>query len=193
MDSFTVAILGAYGVGKTALALRFALNSHNGELQLRPIYRRVQPTVREYRRKVMVDGRRCEVHIIQIWGDGKLDGRAGLCIERAHGFLLVYSISSRATFNQVEGFRQMVVRAKGSIPPMIVVGNKLDEEREITVEEAGELAARFGCPLAETSTLTAENVNRVFVDLARMLRNTAGGPEPVDRKNKHKGTSCVIV
>ncbi|KAJ7027318.1 P-loop containing nucleoside triphosphate hydrolase protein [Mycena alexandri] len=187
MDSFTVAILGAYGVGKTALALRFALNSHND------VYSPPYANIEEFCTKVMVAGRRCEVHIIQIWGDDTSARMRDLSIQRAHGFLLVYSISSRATFNQLEGFRQMVVRAKGSIPPMIVVGNKLDEEREITVEEAGELAARFGCPLVETSALTAENVNRVFVDLARMLRSTAGGPEPVDRKNKHKGTSCVIV
>ena len=53
------------------------------------------------------------------------------------GFLLVYSITSQQSFEEIKTFQQQILRVKDKdYFPMIVVGNKcdLDGEREVSVE-----------------------------------------------------------
>ena len=55
------------------------------------------------------------------------------------GFLLVYSITSQQSFEEIKTFQQQILRVKDKdYFPMIVVGNKcdLDGEREVSVEGA---------------------------------------------------------
>ena len=51
------------------------------------------------------------------------------------GFLLVYSINSRQSFEEITTFQQQILRVKDKdYFPMVVVGNKcdLENEREVT-------------------------------------------------------------
>jgi GTPase KRas protein len=97
-------------------------------------------------------------------------------IQKSHsegqGFVLVYSIASRATFERLEIFRQNMVRVKRQAPIFVLVGNKCDKtyEREVSREEGAALARQFGCEFLETSAKTAANVERLFSDLVRLLR-----------------------
>lgn len=53
------------------------------------------------------------------------------------GFLLVYSITSRESFEEIRTFQQQILRVKDKDAfPMVVVGNKLDlaHERRVSVE-----------------------------------------------------------
>jgi hypothetical protein len=63
-------------------------------------------------------------------------------------FLLIYSVTSRATFERLEEFRQRALRGKHpTTPPMIVVGTKCDcteAEREVFEAEGAEFAANIG-------------------------------------------------
>ena len=58
------------------------------------------------------------------------------------GFILVYSIASRATFERLEVFRQLMLRVKRNRPIFVLVGNKCDKtyEREVSREEGAALA-----------------------------------------------------
>ncbi|KAJ6538113.1 P-loop containing nucleoside triphosphate hydrolase protein, partial [Mycena capillaripes] len=113
---------------------------------------------------------------------------------RSHGFMLVYAVSSRETFECLDEYRHHIVRVKGSVPPMIVVRNKWDmseNEREVSEAEGAELGARFGCPFVEASAKTSHNVERVFVDLVRQLRRAQGGaPEATWWRRTKK---CIIM
>lgn len=58
------------------------------------------------------------------------------------GFLLVYSITSQQSFEEIKTFQQQILRVKDKdYFPMIVVGNKcdLDGEREVSTEGASAL------------------------------------------------------
>ena len=53
------------------------------------------------------------------------------------GFLLVYSITSRQSFEEIMTFQQQILRVKDKdYFPIIVVGNKcdLESERQVTVQ-----------------------------------------------------------
>lgn len=90
------------------------------------------------------------------------------------GFILVYSIASRATFERLDVFRQAMLKVKRQKPVFMLVGNKCDKqyEREVSREEGAALARSFGCEFLETSAKTPTNVERLFVELVRLLRQT---------------------
>jgi GTPase SAR1 family protein len=64
------------------------------------------------------------------------------------GFLLVYSITSRQSFEEIQTFQQQILRVKDKdYFPIIVVGNKCDLEGERQVSKQGEhitIESRFG-------------------------------------------------
>jgi GTPase KRas protein len=115
------------------------------------------------------------------------------------GFILVYSIASRATFDRLDVFRQSMLRVKRQKPIFMLVGNKADKqlEREVTREEGMQLAKEFGCEFLETSAKTALNVERLFTNLVRNLRSTKlaeQGATVLPRKESRRvGTKCIIM
>jgi GTPase KRas protein len=89
------------------------------------------------------------------------------------GFLLVYSITSRQSFEEIMTFQQQILRVKDKdYFPIIVVGNKCDLERErvVTEQEGEALARQFGCKFIETSAKSRINVENAFYDLVREIR-----------------------
>ena len=54
------------------------------------------------------------------------------------GFLLIYSITSRQSFEEIMTFQQQILRVKDKdYFPIIVVGNKCDLEKERVVSSEG--------------------------------------------------------
>lgn len=74
-----------------------------------------------------------------------------------------------------------MLRVKQKTPIFILVGNKCDrsQEREVSKDEGIALARSFGCSFMETSAKTAHNVELLFANLVRALRNTQQGDTPV--------------
>ena len=90
-------------------------------------------------------------------------------------------------------------RAKRGNPIFMLVGNKCDKthEREVTREEGVALARQFGCKFLETSAKTAQNVEPLFMNLVRHLRQTRNIdwttlPPPASAKQE-KTSKCVIM
>lgn len=95
------------------------------------------------------------------------------------GFLIVYSVASRSSFEAVTNFRDQVLRVKDEDHyPMIILGNKcdLENEREVPVAEGRELAKQLGVPFLETSAKARINVEEAFYEVVREIRKfNAGG------------------
>ncbi|KAF9785971.1 ras protein [Thelephora terrestris] len=172
MDSWRVAVLGDGGVGKTALAVQFTLNC---------FVETYDPTIEDaYRKQLVVDNKMCFVEVIDTAGQEEYATLRDQWVREGQGFILVYSIASRATFERLEVFRQAMLKVKRHRPVFMLVGNKCDKhyEREVSREEGLALARDFGCRFLETSAKTAQNVEKLFTDLVRMLRSSK---ENVDR------------
>merc|ERR1719222_972375 len=68
-------------------------------------------------------------------------------MRKGHGFLFVYAITDRSSFDQLTSLRDQLLRAKDAEHiPYVVVGNKcdLESERQITKTEGSEIAESFG-------------------------------------------------
>ena len=117
-------------------------------------------------------------------------------IRDGEGFVLVYSISSRASFIQLKSFYNQIRRVKESCgsptypgspvvdsygpSPIMLVGNKCDRvtEREVSTQEGTALARELGCEFVEASAKNCVNVEKAFYDVVRQLRRqrlSAGG------------------
>jgi len=89
------------------------------------------------------------------------------------GFLLVYSITSRNSFEEISTFHQQILRVKDQDSfPVIVVANKcdLEYERQVGMNEGRDLAKHFGCKFIETSAKQRINVDEAFSNLVREIR-----------------------
>jgi len=186
MDNWRVAVLGDGGVGKTALAVQFTLNC---------FVETYDPTIEDaYRKQLVVDNRMCFVEVIDTAGQEEYATLRDQWVREGQGFVLVYSITSRSTFERLETFRQSMLRVKRGDHIFMLVGNKCDKtfEREVSKEEGASLARQFGCKFLETSAKSAHNVEDLFMNLVRSLRQTRN-IEPPPTKEKKKSLKCVIM
>ncbi|KAL5498461.1 hypothetical protein ACEPAH_2603 [Sanghuangporus vaninii] len=188
MDSWRLAVLGDGGVGKTALAVQFTLNCFTYD-----------PTIEDaYRKQLVVDNKMCFVEVIDTAGQEEYATLRDQWVRESQGFILVYSIASRATFERLEVFRQLLLRVKRNKPIFVLVGNKCDKtyEREVSREEGAALARSFGCEFLESSAKTSHNVERLFTNLVRVLRQTRV-TEPNSqtslRQEREKKRRCIIM
>jgi len=106
--------------------------------------------------------------------------------------VLVYSITSQRSLEDLDPIRQGIIRHKNSSNvPMVLVGNKcdLDKKREVDTKEGKELARSYGCPFMESSAKSDVNINEIFNSLIDQIWNKNGGP-PSDKKKK---SGCTIL
>jgi len=90
------------------------------------------------------------------------------------GFVLVYSITARATFDRIERFRHQISRVKDTDDiPMVLVGNKSDRqnEREVSKEDGQQLAKRLNCQFIETSAKTRANLEDAYYNVVRQSKS----------------------
>jgi len=176
---YKIVLLGDGGVGKSCLTI---------QLTQAQFVHGYDPTIENsYRKSAEVDGAVCVMDILDTAGQEEYRVLQDQYIHRGEGFLIIYSISSRASFELVLKFQQKIfmVKDEDKYFPMVIVGNKCDlpiNEREVTLAEGQELAKRVGAPFFETSAKTRVNVEECFVECVREIRRRRakddGGGEP---------------
>ena len=126
-----------------------------------------------YRKTCVIDE---EVAILDVLDTGRQEEYSAMreqYMRIGEGFMLVYSITSRQSFEEVMTFQQQILRVKDmDYFPVIVVGNKcdLESERQVSKQEGEALARSFGCRFIETSAKSRINVDNAFYDLVREIR-----------------------
>ncbi|EIN04909.1 hypothetical protein PUNSTDRAFT_92355 [Punctularia strigosozonata HHB-11173 SS5] len=187
MRDFNVVVLGAGGVGKSALTARF----------IRDVFiENYDPTIEEeYRRTLQVDGTLTSLEVLDTAGADQFNAINEMYIKNGRGFLLVFSLTQEASLREVEMLRQQIYRVKGGSAkvPIVVVGTKLDlvNEREVPRSTIQELAARWGLPFYETSAKRNWQISTPFEDLVRQMLSRY----PVESVRRKKGSrgSCVVM
>lgn len=103
------------------------------------------------------------------------------------GFLLVYSINNRSSFEEISTLQQQILRVKDRDNfPIVIVANmcELENERQVSREEGQELAERWDCVFFETSTKDCIAVEEIFYSLVREIRDDSDSTITTDKSSR---------
>lgn len=193
MTEYRIVVVGAGGVGKSALTVRFIQGN---------FVEKYDPTIEDsYRKLVEVDGHACMLDIMDTAGQEEYSALRDQYMKTGQGFVLAYSITTSTSFEAATRLRTQILRIKEEQQdiPIILVGNKLDleEERAVTSEQGRALAQKFGTGFLEASAKTNTNVSEIFFELVRMINkwrenNPREAPAPSKGPKGKKGPCTLL-
>ena len=120
---------------------------------------------------------------IQIWdsaGQEKYKGLIPSYVRNSSIVFIVYDISNRNSFENVQNWINFVKNIEKTT--MILLGNKIDLERDVETKEGQEIAEREGIKFFECSAKTNENIKYMFYASIAALP-TFGVYEESEREN----------
>lgn len=95
-----------------------------------------------YRKQCVIDDEVALLDVLDTAGQEEYSAMREQYMRTGEGFLLVYSITDRQSFEEIMTFQQQILRVKDrDYFPMIVVGNKCDLEGERQVSTQGRSCA----------------------------------------------------
>eukprot|EP00128_Syssomonas_multiformis_P014802 Colp12_sorted_trinity150504_noHs@14130 len=169
---FRVAVLGAEDVGKTAFIEKFV----DGSVRSKPV-----PTIEDiYETHLQnTEGYADTLHIIDTAGGAEpTPGIRKHWIKRAHGFILVYSVTSEESFKFVRELRKEIVDLRGKEVPTYIVATKPDlgSDRKVDTTDGQTWASMFQregvVGFCEVS-LESQDAQIPFLEVVSALAKTA--------------------
>lgn len=139
------------GVGKSALTIQL-IQSHfvdeydpTIEGALSPLYTTSSNGfVDSYRKQCVIDDEVALLDVLDTAGQEEYSAMREQYMRTGEGFLLVYSITSRSSFEEISTFQQQILRVKDRDSyPIIIVANKADLEHERHVSSQGTFLSPF--------------------------------------------------
>jgi small GTP-binding protein len=113
--------------------------------------------------------------VLQIWdtaGQERFQSLGECYYRQTHIAALVFSISERKSFDEIESWVEEVRSRRGSECQFVLVGSKLDlvtstgHKREVSRAEATILACKLGCRYIECSAKENVNIDLLFEHMA---------------------------
>eukprot|EP00743_Colponemidia_sp_Colp-15_P000757 GILK01000836.1.p1 GENE.GILK01000836.1~~GILK01000836.1.p1 ORF type:complete len:213 (-),score=33.12 GILK01000836.1:127-765(-) len=154
---FKVVLIGDSGVGKSNLLSRFTRNEFNLESKSTIGVEFATKTIK-------TEGKTIKAQIWDTAGQERYRAITSAYYRGAVGALLVYDISKRSSFDNVERWLKELRDHADSKIVIMLVGNKSDLRhlRAVTQEEASAFAEKHGLAFIETSALDSNNVELSF-------------------------------
>eukprot|EP01089_Gocevia_fonbrunei_P014144 TRINITY_DN3808_c0_g1_i2.p1 TRINITY_DN3808_c0_g1~~TRINITY_DN3808_c0_g1_i2.p1 ORF type:complete len:131 (-),score=24.14 TRINITY_DN3808_c0_g1_i2:26-418(-) len=91
--------------------------------------------------------------------------------KQGEGFILVYSVTSRVSFEDIDAFVNTLLRVKDvDKTPLVLVGNKCDcADREVSREEGERFAKSLGAKFLESSAKKKVNVKEIYTVMVKEI------------------------
>ena len=161
---FKVLLIGNSDVGKSSLILRYVDQIWNDVFV---------PTIGvDFKVKSLeIENKSIKLQIWDTAGQERFRNVISSYFKGAHGILLIFDITSRESFKELENWLGEVERNASPQILKILIGNKCDlvEERDISKDEGEAFAMRNGMQYIETSAKINTNVNEAFEALAKIM------------------------
>ncbi|KAK0626666.1 ras family-domain-containing protein [Immersiella caudata] len=171
LPTLKVLLIGPSGAGKSALLTRYCDDEFDPESSTATI------GIDFKIKKLSVRGKAYRLTLFDTAGQERFRTLSTSFYRGAHGVLLVYDVSSRASFLTMERWFDEAEANTGEGVALYLVGAKLDKaetSREVSYEEGQALADAHGALFCEASAKTRENVRKPFCDIVNQIVSTPG-------------------
>ena len=152
-----VILIGDSGVGKTNIMSKFLKNQFMEESKA---------TIGvEFGSKLFNhEGHKIKAQIWDTAGQEKYKAITGAYYKGSKGALVVYDITQKKTFENIEKWVNDLKAAGDPKITIILIGNKndLDNKRQVSKDQGEEKARSFGCAFLETSAYSGDNIDKAF-------------------------------
>ena len=179
--SLKIAVLGQSMVGKSAMTFRFINNKFPTEHDT---------TIEDaYSIPAKIDDIQCQLEILDTAGQDDYQTMLDTWINSADGFILVYSIDNKDSFESTKTRYDRIMKLKANQKvSIVVVGNKcdLEEKRQVTREEVESYCNENKIYFLEASALKTINIKETFLCVARGLLQIQF-PEKYKKGDSDKG------
>jgi len=161
---YKLLLMGESNVGKTSIILRYTEN----EFQTSGISTCGVDVKCKF---VSVDNIKIKLVIWDTAGQERFRGLAKNYFRGANGFVLVYDITDKKSFDKLRGWMNDAKEKIDSEYKMIVIGNKKDceDEREVDSNILKEFGEKNGVKTMEVSAKTGEGVDSLFTEMVKEL------------------------
>lgn len=164
-SAYKLVVVGGGGVGKSALTIQFIQSYFVTDYD---------PTIEDsYQKQCVIDDNVAKLDILDTAGQEEFSAMREQYMRSGEGFLLVFSLSDRRSFDDAARFHKEILRVKDRDEfPVMLVGNKADlqSQRVVSGEEAHALARQLKAPYIECSAKMRMNVDQAFHELVRLVR-----------------------
>ncbi|KAJ6229936.1 ras-related protein rab-2a [Anaeramoeba flamelloides] len=161
---FKFVLIGDSAVGKSCLLLQFTDQRFQATHDL-------TIGVEFGSRVIEVDGVSIKLKIWDTAGQETFRSITRSYYRGAASAILVYDVTRRDTFNQLENWIEDARQNASENTQIIIVGNKIDLEnkREVSEEEGRKFAEENGLWFLEASAKTGHDVNQIFQNMTRII------------------------
>ncbi|XP_036808296.1 LOW QUALITY PROTEIN: ras-related protein M-Ras [Oncorhynchus mykiss] len=172
LPTYKLVVVGDGGVGKSALTIQFFQNIFV------PDY---DPTIEDsYLKHTEIDAQWAILDVLDTAGQEEFSAMREQYMRTGDGFLIVFSVTDKASFEHVDRFHQLILRVKDRWDlllnfPLVAVARTRDQGREMD--------SKHSIAYIETSAKDpAMNVDKAFHELVRVIRQQI--PERSQKKKR---------
>lgn len=153
LETIKLLIVGDQSVGKSSLILRYTEDTFSNNM--------ISTIGVEFKRKkINVNNQEINIIIYDSAGNERYSKITKHFYAGCHGILILYDVNQKHTFEGISKWVQ-TLQIDQNIEVM-VIGNKIDLERNVTSEEGKNIAKDYGTLFVETSAKSGIGVNRAF-------------------------------
>lgn len=155
LREYKLVVVGGGGVGKSCLTIQLIqahfVDEYDPTIEGEPMPLNLHGALLltksdltdSYRKQCVIDEEVALLDVLDTAGQEEYSAMREQYMRTGEGFLLVYSITSRQSFEEIMTFQQQILRVKDKdYFPIIIVGNKCDLDGERQVSRKGAFTPR---------------------------------------------------
>jgi small GTP-binding protein len=150
-----------------------------------------------HRTEITINGESCNINIVDTGGVEGFKAQQDGWIQQGDGFLLIYDVTFRPTFEDIKGLVDKIKESKKHSGvgqhgySIMIIGNKddLPDRRVVSTREGQDLAEELECGFLEVSAKIGYDVQKVLEHISRSL---CGRPPLCSTEETGKKGSRVV-